>query len=67
MNHALDVLLPLLSYGGMAHFYTFRTKEQIPSLVAAYEGGGLDVTYYSPCGNVAPGVSRWVFDLARPL
>jgi tRNA (guanine37-N1)-methyltransferase len=67
MDQALDVLLPLLSYGGMAHFYTFKTKEQVPSLIAVYEGKGLDVTFYSSCGNIAPGVSRWVFDLARPL
>jgi tRNA (guanine37-N1)-methyltransferase len=66
MDHALKALLPLLSYGGMAHFYTFRTKEEVPGLLAAYEGEGLTVTYYSACGNVAPGVSRWVFDLAFP-
>ena len=67
MDHALEVFLPLLSYGGMAHFYTFKTKEQIPGLVTAFEETGLAVTYYSACGNVAPGVSRWVFDLALPL
>ena len=67
MDHALDVLLPLLSYGGVAHVYTFKTKEQVPGLIAVYEGKGLDVTFYSSCGNIAPGVSRWVFDLARPL
>jgi tRNA (guanine37-N1)-methyltransferase len=67
MDCALGTLLPLLSEGGMAHVYTFKTKEQVPGLLAAYEADGLDVTYYSSCGNVAPGVSRWVFDLARPL
>ena len=67
MDHAIRTLLPLLSYGGMAHVYTFKTKEQVPGLIAAYENEGLDVTYSAPCGNVAPGISRWVFDLARPL
>ena len=67
MDHALETLLPLLAKGGMVHFYTFKAKEQIPGLITAYEGKGLTVTYSSPCGNVAPGVSRWVFDLARPL
>jgi tRNA (guanine37-N1)-methyltransferase len=67
MDHALDLLLPLLSFGGMAHFYTFRAKEQVPGLLASYERKGLGVAYYSPCGNVAPGVSRWVFDLSRAL
>jgi tRNA (guanine37-N1)-methyltransferase len=65
MDHALDILLPLLSYGGMVHVYTFKTKEQVPGLIAAYEKRGFDVMFYSPCGNIAPGVSRWVFDLAR--
>jgi tRNA (guanine37-N1)-methyltransferase len=65
MDQALDLLLPLLSYGGMAHIYTFKTKEQVPGVIDRYEGKGLDVTFCSPCGNVAPGVSRWVFDLSR--
>jgi tRNA (guanine37-N1)-methyltransferase len=65
MDHALEVLLPCLSYGGMAHFYTFKKKEQLPGLIAAYEGGGLEVVFHASCGNVAPGVSRWVFDMVR--
>jgi tRNA (guanine37-N1)-methyltransferase len=67
MDHALDTLLPLLAGGGMVHFYTFKAKEQIPGLVAAYQEEGFLVTYYAPCGNVAPGISRWVFDMVRPL
>jgi tRNA (guanine37-N1)-methyltransferase len=65
MNAALDILLPLLSYGGTAHFYTFSTKEQVPGLIAAYEKKGLKVSYSAACGNVAPGVSRRVFDMVR--
>jgi tRNA (guanine37-N1)-methyltransferase len=66
MDSALGRLLPLLADGGMAHFYTFKTKEQVPGLIAAYEKAGLEVARYSSCGNVAPGVSRFVFDLVRP-
>jgi tRNA (guanine37-N1)-methyltransferase len=66
MDHALETFLPLLAKGGMVHFYTFKAKDQIPGLIAAYEGIGLTVTYSSPCGNVAPGISRWVFDMALP-
>jgi tRNA (guanine37-N1)-methyltransferase len=66
MDSALGHLLPLLADGGMAHFYTFKTKEQVPGLIAAYEKAGLEVAYHSSCGNVAPGVSRFVFDLVRP-
>jgi tRNA (guanine37-N1)-methyltransferase len=65
MDHALGAFLPLLGHGGMVHLYTFRVQEQIPSLISAYEGKGLMVTHSSPCGNVAPGVSRWVFDMVR--
>ena len=67
MDHALETFLPLLAKGGMVHFYTFKAKEQIPALIAAYEGKGLAVKYSAPCGNVAPGISRWVFDMARRL
>jgi len=63
MDHALEAFLPLLENGGMVHFYTFRGKEQIPALTSAYEGNRLTVTHSSPCGNVAPGISRWVFDM----
>lgn len=65
MDHALDVLLPLLSRPGMVHFYTFKAKEQVPGLIAAFAGKGLAVRYHAPCGNVAPGISRWVFDMTR--
>ncbi|MDD1683262.1 MAG: RsmD family RNA methyltransferase [Methanoregula sp.] len=65
MDNAPGVLLPLLSRGGRVHFYTFKAKEQIPGLIAAFKGKGLTVTYSSPCGNVAPGISRWVFDMTR--
>ena len=67
MDSALDTLLPLLAERRMVHFYTFKAKEQIPALIARYEENGLKVRRSAPCGNVAPGISRWVFDLERPL
>lgn len=63
MDRGLDVLLPYLAFGGTVHVYTFRTREEIPGLVAAYGRKGLDIRYSAACGNVAPGVSRWVFDM----
>lgn len=66
MDRVLDLLLPCLTGGGMVHFYTFGPEEQIPCLIALYEEKGLTVRYSSPCGNVAPGISRRVFDLALP-
>lgn len=63
MDPALAVLLPLLSHGGTIHFYTFGSKEEILGILAGYERRGLDVTYHAACGSVAPGISRWVFDM----
>ena len=65
MDHALETLLPVLSDHGIVHFYTFKAKEQIPNLIQAFKREGLMVRYSAPCGNVAPGISRWVFDMAR--
>ena len=65
LDRAFETLLPVLSEDGVVHFYTFKTKEQIPDLIQAFEREGLRVRYSAPCGNVAPGVSRWVFDMAR--
>jgi len=49
--------------GGHIHFYTFKTDSQIPGLIEEYGNMGFEVEFYRRCGNVAPGVSRWVFDL----
>lgn len=63
MDRILDILSPLVVRGGMIHFYTFKTRNEIPALVEEYAQKGFDLTYYNSCGNVAPGVSRFVFDL----
>lgn len=63
MDGVLDLLLPFVERGGMTHFYTFKTRNEIPALVKEYAQKGFGITYYNTCGNVAPGVSRWVFDL----
>lgn len=65
VDRALDILSPLVKNKGAIHFYTFRKKHQIDGLIAKYETSGLDVEFYRSCGNVAPGVSRWVFDLIK--
>jgi tRNA (guanine37-N1)-methyltransferase len=63
MDRILDILSPIADRNGMIHFYTFKTRNEIPALIEEYAQKGFDVTYYNACGNVAPGVSRWVFDL----
>ncbi len=61
----LKVAIPLVKKGGHIHFYTFKKEFQIPGLVKQYHQMGLEVKFYRRCGNVAPGVGRWVFDMIR--
>ena len=63
MDRILDILSPLAVKDGMIHFYTFRPRNEIPALIEEYVQKGFEVSCYNTCGNVAPGVSRWVFDL----
>jgi tRNA (guanine37-N1)-methyltransferase len=65
MDAILDIIVPLVKQGGMIHFYTFRKKHQIPEMIEEFRTRGLDVRFFRACGNVAPAVSRWVFDLER--
>ena len=63
MDAILPVLSPFLAPGGMIHFYTFKNRRQVPGIIDAFAHDGFSVTYYRSCGNVAPGISRWVFDI----
>ncbi|MDD1693218.1 MAG: RsmD family RNA methyltransferase [Methanoregula sp.] len=65
MDFILDVLAQFAIREGMIHFYTFKAKNEIPALVDEFAGKGFDLTYQNTCGNVAPGISRWVFDLVK--
>jgi len=61
----LETVLPLVKSRGILHFYTFKKRHQIEPLKKSYEDLGLEVMQTRSCGNVAPGVCRWVFDLAK--
>jgi tRNA (guanine37-N1)-methyltransferase len=61
----LETVLPLVKSGGVLHFYTFKKRHQIEPLKKSYEDLGLEVMHAYSCGNVAPGVCRWVFDLVK--
>ncbi|HOX34727.1 MAG TPA: hypothetical protein PLO06_03430 [Methanoregulaceae archaeon] len=61
----LWILAPVIRPGGTIHIYTFRKKSEIYGLIAKYRSRKLSVVTYRRCGNVAPGVSRWVFDLCH--
>ena len=65
MDHFLYEISGLVKHGGIVHFYTFRKQYQIQGLVEEYRDNGFDVVFYRRCGNVAPRVSRWVFDLKK--
>lgn len=64
-DHYLETFSPLVKKGGMIHFYTFKKPHQIPYLLEIYQNRGFQVVFYRRCGNVAPSVSRWVFDLKK--
>jgi len=61
----LRILAPVVQPGGIIHLYTFRKKSEIPGLIAEYQSRRLSVVAYRRCGNIAPGVNRWVFDLRQ--
>jgi tRNA (guanine37-N1)-methyltransferase len=65
MDHFLYEISGLVEQGGIVHFYTFKKQYQIQELLEEYRDRGFDVVFYRRCGNVAPGVSRWVFDLKK--
>lgn len=65
MDHFLGKTSKLVKKGGYIHFYTFKSESQIPGLIGEYQKMGLEVELYRRTGNVAPGISRWVFDLVK--
>ncbi len=64
-DRILGVLAPVVRDGGMIHFYTFKKRHEITALIKSYAARGLPVQAVRRCGNVAPGVSRWAFDLRK--
>jgi tRNA (guanine37-N1)-methyltransferase len=65
MDHFLVEISKLVRKGGYIHFYTFKAESQISGLIDEYKKMGLEVDLYRRAGNVAPGISRWVFDLIK--
>ena len=65
-DEILDAINPIVKpAGGAIHFYTFKKRHQIEDLIREFEEKGFEVEFHRRCGNVAPGVSRWVFDLVK--
>ncbi|MCL7413378.1 MAG: RsmD family RNA methyltransferase [ANME-2 cluster archaeon] len=65
MDQFLWDVAGMVHKGGIIHFYTFKKLHQIPGLMEEYEQNDLNVAFHRQCGNVAPGVKRWVFDLIK--
>lgn len=65
MDNSLVEVSKFVKKGGFIHFYTFKAESQIPDLIKEYEKMGLEIEFYRRRGNVAPGISRWVFDLIK--
>jgi tRNA (guanine37-N1)-methyltransferase len=65
MDKILETITHAVRTGGVVHFYTFKKRQQIEGLVKIYEDMGFEIGLCRRCGNVAPGVSRWVFDLVK--
>jgi tRNA (guanine37-N1)-methyltransferase len=61
----LDLIAALVRTGGRIHFYTFRNRRQSERLEQEFERKGMSVVLRRRCGNVAPSVSRWVFDMKK--
>ena len=65
MDAIFDVIAPRVKQGGMIHFYTFKNRDQADALGPEFGQKGFEVVIQRRCGNVAPGVSRWVYDLVK--
>jgi tRNA (guanine37-N1)-methyltransferase len=67
MDRFFDLLSPLLRPGGFMHFYTFGVEGDVRVRRKEFAGKGYEVRQVRRCGNVAAGVSRWVFDLRKHI
>jgi tRNA (guanine37-N1)-methyltransferase len=65
MDAIFEVIEPRVKRRGMVHFYTFRNRDQADALITEFEEKGFEVVTRRRCGNVAPAVSRWVYDLLK--
>jgi len=65
MDAIFDILASRVKYGGVIHFTTFKNRNQADALAGEFKMNGFEVVVQRRCGNVAPSVSRWVFDLVK--
>jgi tRNA (guanine37-N1)-methyltransferase len=65
MDAIFDVIISYVKPRGMIHFYTFSNREQADALGEGFARRGFELVQQRRCGNVAPGISRWVYDLVK--
>jgi tRNA (guanine37-N1)-methyltransferase len=59
----LDIVRSILRPSGYVHFYTFKKDFELPHFKRLLEEKGWKIDFFRDCGNVAPRVKRYVFDL----
>ncbi len=62
-DHFLDLARPLLKSDGTVHFYTFKKDFEMAHFKRLLEEMGWNIEFCRDCGDVAPRVKRYVFDL----
>jgi len=62
-DHFLSLARTLLKPGGLVHFYTFKKDFELSHFRRVLDEMGWHIDYYRDCGDVAPRVSRYVFDM----
>jgi tRNA (guanine37-N1)-methyltransferase len=65
LDRAFEPVQEVVRPGGSIHFYTFQNRQQAAILSEKFEASGFTVERCRRCGNVAPSVSRWVYDLEK--
>ena len=65
LDDAFGPVEQVVKPGGRIHFYTFKNRKQAEGLISTFEESGFTVERFHRCGNVAPSVSRWVYDLKK--
>lgn len=65
MDYFLTLANSALKPEGMVHFYTFKKDFEIAHFKRLIEEKGWHIDFYRSCGNVAPRVKRYVFDLRK--
>ncbi len=62
-EEAFRPLAEMVKAGGIIHYYTFDNQKGAQERARNFRDSGFLVERLHRCGNVAPSVSRWVFDL----